>query len=260
MNEIVKKVTVTVANRTIDLDPVLAALVEVLPIMTMVLPANSKEGDTVPAVSLHKALEISTPLAKWCERTIESLELVEGVDYVVVVMNKMKEITEVQRVRREYHFTLQTAHNIAVISRNAMGKLVRTYVYEVMKAFSGLLESELRKQIASVKAESNKNKRLADEWFGKAEKLAEKQGSPSPTLLLHQREKEAFLNKRILDMEEDSIRGDNTLRCLEVTVKDLSTCLNKAKPNLDRARQILNYATEAVEKIKSGDMYTSHYN
>ena len=69
---------------TVPVNPIFAALVPVLPIVSKLFATDAEPGDTVNTRDLHAALGIGRDYSTWITTTIKSMNLIEGVHYVMV--------------------------------------------------------------------------------------------------------------------------------------------------------------------------------
>lgn len=97
--------------------------------------------NTISGRDIHGDLEIKRQYANWAKDQIESLELVENVDFVIsqVVYNEEVKNPQGGRPRTEYYFTLDSAKEIALASRVPLGKQYRRALIEVEKRYTALM-------------------------------------------------------------------------------------------------------------------------
>lgn len=89
-------------------------------------------GDSINAVDareLHRALEVRRDFSNWIKSRITELDLVEGVDFVVIPRspNPANGETSGFRTAVDYVLTLDTAKHIAMAERNEKGRAARDY-------------------------------------------------------------------------------------------------------------------------------------
>lgn len=82
------------------------------------------------ARDLHEFLGIGKVFAAWIASRIEEYGFIENQDYIVF-SNSGK--NTVGRKRKEYHLTLDTAKELAMVERNDKGRQVRRYFIECEK-------------------------------------------------------------------------------------------------------------------------------
>lgn len=90
--------------------------------------------ETVQAVdarTLYQSLELASPFADWMKYQIESLNLIEGMDFVIFSEKSEKR----GRPTSEYFLTIDCAKHLAMTSRSEKGFTVRKYFIEVEKRF-----------------------------------------------------------------------------------------------------------------------------
>jgi phage anti-repressor protein len=86
-----------------------------------VLSGDVKE--TVSGRDIHGALDINRGYAHWVRDQINSLQLIENVDYVVLVQNDQN--PQGGRPASQYYFTIDIAKHIALASRTPKGREYR---------------------------------------------------------------------------------------------------------------------------------------
>lgn len=107
---------------------------------------NDETISTVDARELHKFLEVKNYFKDWITDRISKYGFVENIDYIKIdgnvyqkfdaENNSSKESTTYnatilgQKVRIDYHITLDMAKEIAMVERNAKGKEARQYFIE----------------------------------------------------------------------------------------------------------------------------------
>ena len=93
----------------------------------------------VDARLLHQSIEAKEVFAKWINRNIESLSLIEDVDYFVIEYdyegNTLPKDSGVYVAKREFHLTTDAAKQILMTLRSELGKKIRLYFIEVEKKF-----------------------------------------------------------------------------------------------------------------------------
>lgn len=83
------------------------------------------------ARDLHTFLEAGKRFASWITERIAEYEFVENQDYVIISQNREK----IGRGRPaiDYHLTLDTAKELAMVERNEKGRQIRRYFIECEK-------------------------------------------------------------------------------------------------------------------------------
>ncbi|HFV4326793.1 TPA: antA/AntB antirepressor family protein, partial [Escherichia coli] len=82
------------------------------------------------ARDLHDFLEVGKVFAAWINARIEEYGFEENKDFVVF-SNSGK--NSVGRRRKDYHLTLDTAKELAMVERNEKGRQIRRYFIECEK-------------------------------------------------------------------------------------------------------------------------------
>lgn len=77
------------------------------------------------AQDLHSFLGVQTRFNDWVARRIEQYGFVEGEDYYSVLSNRVDGLPGKQRT--DYHLTLDTAKELAMVENNEQGRQVRRY-------------------------------------------------------------------------------------------------------------------------------------
>lgn len=85
---------------------------------------------TVDARALHAFLEVGKVFAAWVQERIQQYGFTEGQDYVVTVS---KTGIRSNVIQKDYHLTLDTAKELAMVERNAKGREARRYFIECEK-------------------------------------------------------------------------------------------------------------------------------
>lgn len=78
------------------------------------------------ARKLHEGLKANTAFGDWMPRRIKSLGLVEGIDFEEVSLKNEKNLSGGRPIK-EYRLTLDAAKHIAMVEKNEVGRLVRSY-------------------------------------------------------------------------------------------------------------------------------------
>ncbi len=77
------------------------------------------------AQDLHAFLDVQTRFNDWVARRIEQYGFIEGEDYYSVLSNRSDGLPG--KPRTEYHLTLDTAKELAMVENNEQGRQVRRY-------------------------------------------------------------------------------------------------------------------------------------
>ncbi|EJF5835559.1 antA/AntB antirepressor family protein [Salmonella enterica] len=92
------------------------------------------------ARKLHDFLEIGKRFASWITERLTEYKFVENQDYVIISQNREK--IGRGRPATDYHLTLDTAKELAMVERNEKGRQIRRYFIEC--------EKQLRQQVQPV--------------------------------------------------------------------------------------------------------------
>lgn len=80
------------------------------------------------ARDLHEFLGVGKRFASWVTERITEYEFVENQDYIIISRNR--EIIKRGRPTTDYHLTLDTAKELAMVERNERGRQIRRYFIE----------------------------------------------------------------------------------------------------------------------------------
>ena len=96
---------------------------------------GNEEVSAVSARDLYSALEIKKQFADWIKAQINSLNLIENTDFIMISPKSEIKGKGGDRRSKEYILTLDAAKHIAMASRTPKGKEVRAYFIKVEKQF-----------------------------------------------------------------------------------------------------------------------------
>ncbi|WP_407904884.1 antA/AntB antirepressor family protein [Escherichia coli] len=82
------------------------------------------------ARDLHTFLEVGKRFATWITERIDEYEFIENQDYIAI--SQKREIGH-GRGKKDYHLTLDTAKELAMVERNEKGRQIRRYFIECEK-------------------------------------------------------------------------------------------------------------------------------
>lgn len=103
----------------------------------------------VNARDLHTFLEAGKRFASWITERIAEYGFVENQDYILVSQNREIKGRGGDRRSKDYHLTLDTAKELAMVERNEKGRQIRRYFIEC--------ERQLRLNSSSSKPQAEKN-------------------------------------------------------------------------------------------------------
>lgn len=84
----------------------------------------------VNARDLHGFLEVGKDFSNWIRARLNEYGFVENLDYILFSPNLAKTLG---RRRKDYHLTLDTAKELAMVERNEKGRQIRRYFIECEK-------------------------------------------------------------------------------------------------------------------------------
>lgn len=85
------------------------------------------------ARDLHEFLEVRRDFSTWIKNRITEYGFVVDVDYILVHQNRGIKGRGGDRRSKEYHLTLDTAKELAMVERNEKGRQIRRYFIECEK-------------------------------------------------------------------------------------------------------------------------------
>lgn len=83
------------------------------------------------ARNLHEFLEVGKMFARWIKDKMSEYEFVENQDYIIIANSGKK--SGRGRPAVDYHLTLDTAKELAMVERNEKGRQIRRYFIECEK-------------------------------------------------------------------------------------------------------------------------------
>lgn len=87
----------------------------------------------VNARDLHAFLEVGKRFASWVTERITEYGFIENQDYILVSQNREIKGRGGDRRSKDYHLTLDTAKELAMVERNEKGREIRRYFIECEK-------------------------------------------------------------------------------------------------------------------------------
>ncbi|ECT8547668.1 phage antirepressor Ant [Salmonella enterica subsp. diarizonae serovar 48:i:z] len=85
------------------------------------------------ARKLHAFLEVGKMFAHWIKDRLTEYEFVENHDYILICQNGQTKGRGGDRRSKNYHLTLDTAKELAMVERNEKGRQIRRYFIECEK-------------------------------------------------------------------------------------------------------------------------------
>ncbi|EMG9443125.1 antA/AntB antirepressor family protein [Escherichia coli] len=92
------------------------------------------------ARDLHEFLGVGCDFASWIRRRVTEYAFTANVDYVEFSSNLRK--TSGGRRRKDYHLTLDTAKELAMVERNEKGRQIRRYFIECEKKLRNMQSAQ----------------------------------------------------------------------------------------------------------------------
>ncbi|BBF48669.1 antA/AntB antirepressor family protein [Escherichia coli] len=89
----------------------------------------------VNARDLHSFLGVGRMFAHWVKERIAEYGFVESQDYILICQNGQTKGRGGNRRSKDYHLTLDTAKELAMVERNEKGRQIRRYFIECEKKF-----------------------------------------------------------------------------------------------------------------------------
>lgn len=83
------------------------------------------------ARDLHTFLEVGKRFATWITERISEYQFIENQDFLIISQNREK--ISRGRPAKDYHLTLDTAKELAMVERNEKGRQIRRYFIECEK-------------------------------------------------------------------------------------------------------------------------------
>ncbi|EOC0702450.1 TPA: hypothetical protein H2A59_004739 [Salmonella enterica] len=85
------------------------------------------------ARKLHAFLEVGKRFASWITERLTEYGFVENQDYILISQNRETKGRGGDRRSKDYHLTLDTAKELAMVERNEKGRQIRRYFIECEK-------------------------------------------------------------------------------------------------------------------------------
>ncbi|EJA5052758.1 antA/AntB antirepressor family protein [Salmonella enterica] len=114
---------------------------------TQLIPVSNGTINNEPTLlcnarDLHEFLEVGKDFSTWIRTRITEYGFVENQDFILLPKNGEQKIGRGGHNRKDYHLTLDTAKELAMVERNEQGRQVRRYFIEC--------EKQLRQQVQPV--------------------------------------------------------------------------------------------------------------
>ncbi|EER2183639.1 phage antirepressor Ant [Escherichia coli] len=100
----------------------------------------------VNARDLHSFLGVGRMFAHWVKERIAEYGFVESLDYILICQNGQTKGRGGDRRSKDYHLTLDTAKELAMVERNEKGRQIRRYFIECEKKLRNIqpVQTELQ--------------------------------------------------------------------------------------------------------------------
>ncbi|MDI0509651.1 antA/AntB antirepressor family protein [Escherichia coli] len=100
----------------------------------------------VNARDLHGFLEVGKDFSNWIRARLNEYGFVENLDYILFSPNLAKTLG---RRRKDYHLTLDTAKELAMVERNEKGRQIRRYFIECEKKLRNIQPVQTEQQFTT---------------------------------------------------------------------------------------------------------------
>ncbi len=100
----------------------------------------------VNARDLHGFLEVGKDFSNWIRAKLNEYGFVENLDYILFSPNLAKTPS---RRRKDYHLTLDTAKELAMVERNEKGRQIRRYFIECEKKLRNIQPVQTEQQFTA---------------------------------------------------------------------------------------------------------------
>ncbi|EEC7392024.1 phage antirepressor Ant [Escherichia coli] len=100
----------------------------------------------VNARDLHGFLEVGKDFSNWIRARLNEYGFVENLDYILFSPNLAK---TPGRRRKDYHLTLDTAKELAMVERNEKGRQIRRYFIECEKKLRNIQPVQTEQQFTA---------------------------------------------------------------------------------------------------------------
>ncbi|EJC5704861.1 antA/AntB antirepressor family protein [Escherichia coli] len=100
----------------------------------------------VNARDLHGFLEVGKDFSNWIRAKLNEYGFVENLDYILFSPNLAK---TPGRRRKDYHLTLDTAKELAMVERNEKGRQIRRYFIECEKKLRNIQPLQTEQQFTA---------------------------------------------------------------------------------------------------------------
>ncbi|EGC6661737.1 phage antirepressor Ant [Escherichia coli] len=103
----------------------------------------------VNARDLHSFLGVGRMFAHWVKERIAEYGFVESLDYILICQNGQTKGRGGDRRRKDYHLTLDTAKELAMVERNEKGRQIRRYFIECEKKLRNIQPVQTEQQFTA---------------------------------------------------------------------------------------------------------------
>ncbi|EES5065649.1 phage antirepressor Ant [Escherichia coli] len=103
----------------------------------------------VNARDLHSFLGVGRMFAHWVKERIAEYGFVESLDYILICQNGQTKGRGGDRRRKDYHLTLDTAKELAMVERNEKGRQIRRYFIECEKKLRNIQPVQTEQQFTT---------------------------------------------------------------------------------------------------------------
>ncbi|RNI79632.1 antA/AntB antirepressor family protein [Escherichia coli] len=103
----------------------------------------------VNARDLHSFLGVGRMFAHWVKERIAEYGFVESLDYILICQNGQTKGRGGDRRSKDYHLTLDTAKELAMVERNEKGHQIRRYFIECEKKLRNIQPVQTEQQFTA---------------------------------------------------------------------------------------------------------------
>ncbi|EET4756184.1 antA/AntB antirepressor family protein [Escherichia coli] len=103
----------------------------------------------VNARDLHSFLGVGRMFAHWVKERIAEYGFVESLDYILICQNGQTKGRGGDRRSKDYHLTLDTAKELAMVERNEKGRQIRRYFIECEKKLRNIQPVQTEQQFTA---------------------------------------------------------------------------------------------------------------
>ena len=252
-------VDMVVGGQTIhaELPAIFKPMIEALPVVVRLF--GDQKDMAVSSEDLHELVGGTYRLQAWVQQQIKACNLVEGVDYTTVVIDR-NDPANAQLYARRRMSRQGSQGNIEVVyfSTEAAGYIIagagkdisRSY-YNYLHAVASAATPHLLKKLDEVNQQLAGEKRAYDKLYQRAELLAEKEGFGSVTLAASHKEQIKFFENRIAALEKGVDEGE--ISCRDRMIEIAAQRLMEKSGNAQAVKGIAEELMTGLGEIRGGN-------